>query len=149
VLAVKTGRTPSGIVSNKQFIPNAGSAHYRKPEVIAGDSRYRKEACAMSGTVYVGSEEFKVDLQQYTDATAKVTADKNTIEDDFSQIKAALDDLGSTWESPAGDTYDNLQSSLTSATQQMISVLDDIISRMNATYQTYVNAEQSNAQNLT
>ena len=103
----------------------------------------------MSGTVYVGSHEFQVDLEQFQEAIAAVTADKNAIEDDFSQIQSALSSLGDTWQSPAGDTYDNLKGSLTSATQQMLSVLNDIISRMNATYQTYENIEQANAQNLT
>jgi WXG100 family type VII secretion target len=103
----------------------------------------------MAGTVVVGSQQFQVDLQQFTDAIGTVTADRNTIADDFGQIKSALNNLGSSWQSPAGGTYDTLQTSLTSATQQMISVLDDIISRMNTTYQNYDNAENSNAQNLT
>jgi WXG100 family type VII secretion target len=103
----------------------------------------------MPGTVYAGSQEFQVDLEQFTAAIAAVTADKNAIEDDFSRIQSALDHLGDTWQSPAGDTYDSLQGSLTSAVQQMISVLNEIISRMNATYQTYENAEQANANNLT
>jgi len=69
----------------------------------------------MPGTVYAGSQEFQVDLEQFTAAIAAVTADKNAIEDDFSRIQSALDHLGDTWQSPAGDTYDSLQGSLTSA----------------------------------
>jgi WXG100 family type VII secretion target len=83
----------------------------------------------MAGTVYVGSQEFQVDLEQFSAAIAAVTANKNAIEDDFSQIQSALDNLGDTWQSPAGDTYGSLQGSLTSAAQQMLSVLNEIISR--------------------
>jgi WXG100 family type VII secretion target len=108
-----------------------------------------EEATHMSGSVTVGSQEFQVDLEQFQEAIAAVTADQNAIETDFSQIQSALDQLGDTWQSPAGDTYASLQSSLTSAAKQMLNVLTEIISRMNVTLQTYENAEQVNANNLT
>lgn len=102
----------------------------------------------MAGTVTIGSEQFRVDMQEFAGAIATITSSRNAIEDDFGQIKSLFNDLHDHWQSPSGDTFESLQTGLTNSAAQMVNVLNDIVYRMNITYQNYQEAETVNAGNL-
>jgi WXG100 family type VII secretion target len=103
----------------------------------------------VAGTVQIGSEEFKVDLQQFHDAIGQVGGNRGTIEDCFNQITTQFNSLQANWQGPAAESYDNLRTTLQSAIAAMLEVLSEIISRMQTTYDNYNSAESSNARNLT
>lgn len=102
----------------------------------------------MAGPIVVGSEEFQVDMHDFATAIATVTRCRNAIEDDFGKIKSLFNDVYDHWQSPSGDTFDSVQTALTNATDQLMSVLNDIVNRMNVTYQNYEQMETVNAGNL-
>jgi WXG100 family type VII secretion target len=102
----------------------------------------------MSGTVTVGSQEFTVDLEQFSAAITTVSGCQSAIESYFSQIASKMSSLEDSWVGPAGSSYAELQSSLVAAGNQMIDVLSQIVQAMRTTYGTYLNAETTNAANL-
>jgi WXG100 family type VII secretion target len=104
---------------------------------------------SVAGTIGIGSEEFKVDLEQLHGAIGQVGRDRGVIQDCFNQITAQFDGLQANWQGPAAETYDDLRTALQNATTAMLHVLDEIVSRMQTTYQNYESAESSNARNLT
>jgi WXG100 family type VII secretion target len=99
--------------------------------------------------VIIGSAEFKVDLQQLSDAITKVTADRSTIETDFRQIRSLLDEVRSTWVSPAGSTFPPLEEQMATAMQSLLDALEDMIVKMRTTHANYLAAEGANVSNLT
>src|ERR1700691_5058563 len=102
----------------------------------------------MADSVQIGSEEFKVDLEQFNNTIATVSASRDAVESDLTQLKTELANLSSSWQSPAGETYAELQGSLASAANQTFGVLDEMVTRMKITQETYQNAELANTQNL-
>jgi WXG100 family type VII secretion target len=102
----------------------------------------------MTNTVVIGSEEFKTDLAQFTSTIATVSSSRDAVEADLRQLESVLSNLTESWQSPAGATYAELQSALMGAAKKMSSVLDEMVSRMKITYETYLNAEQANTKNL-
>jgi WXG100 family type VII secretion target len=99
-------------------------------------------------TIIVGSTEFKVDLQQFEQAIGTVSSSTNAINEDFVQIQTILQAVEMAWKGPAGETYQEVQATLTSATGEMISTLGQVISRMKTTYQNYLDMETANANNV-
>lgn len=102
----------------------------------------------MANTIQIGSEEFKVDLAQLAAAIGTVSSNRDAIENDLKQLESELAALASSWQSPAGATFDDFQATLISAAGKMSSVLDQMVSRMRTTHDTYLNAEQANTKNL-
>lgn len=98
--------------------------------------------------VQIGSDVFKVDLQQLLDAIAQIRQDRDGISDDFANITSKFDALQGTWQGPAATSYEQLSVSLQNATSQMLDVLSDVISRMQTSYESYENTETTNSQNL-
>ncbi len=98
--------------------------------------------------VYVGSAEFAVDMQQLGDAIPRVDADRTAIRSDVQQIMTEFQLVRDSWVSPAGQTFADFSSTLSSATQSLLTLLDDMITRMRTTYRNYQDAESSNAKNL-
>jgi WXG100 family type VII secretion target len=101
------------------------------------------------GSIIIGSSEFQVDLAQFSAAITTVSGCRDAIQEDLTQLESAFSSLASSWQSPAGETYNELQSSLVSAANQMMDVLNEMVTRMQTTQETYENAESSNAANLT
>lgn len=99
--------------------------------------------------VIVGSPQFTVDLEQFSDAIATITACQGTISNDFTQIQSELTKVANAWSSPAGQSYSDVQDALNSDINNLESLLAEIVKRMNQTYANYQNAEQTNSNNLT
>ena len=100
-------------------------------------------------TVYYGTPEFAVDLQAMSDAIGTVSTDRDGINSDITAIMTAFQTCESAWTSPAGTTFADFKSTLSSSTQSLMNLLDDMITRMKTTYQNYEAAENSNVNNLT
>jgi WXG100 family type VII secretion target len=103
----------------------------------------------MSDTVYVGSHEFVVDLQRMSDAIGGVGSARDVIKEAFSAVVREFEVVETSWSGPAGESYASFKDSLTAATQKLLELLDDMVTRMRATYQTYQDTENANAANLT
>jgi WXG100 family type VII secretion target len=96
-----------------------------------------------------GSSQFTVDLEQFSDAITTVTTCQNAISQDYSQIQSELTAVADAWSSPAGQSYEDVQSALNSAMQNLEGLLAEILTRMQQTYQNYQDTEQTNSTNLT
>jgi WXG100 family type VII secretion target len=103
----------------------------------------------MSDTVYVGSHEFVVDLQRMSDAIGGVGSARDVIKEAFSAVVREFEVVETSWSGPAGESYASFKDSLTAAAQKLLELLDDMVTRMQATYQTYQDTENANAANLT
>jgi WXG100 family type VII secretion target len=84
-----------------------------------------------------------------SDAIGTVSGDRDAIQGDISQIASQFQLVEGSWTSPAGETFVQFNSTLTAATQNLMELLDDMVSRMRTTYRNYREAEESNAANLT
>lgn len=98
--------------------------------------------------IQIGSDVFKVDLQQLQDAIGRISQDRDGISEDFANITAKFDALQGGWQGPAADSYEDLRTTLQNATSQLLDLLSDTISRMQTTYDGYENAETTNSNNL-
>jgi len=77
-----------------------------------------------------------------------VSRDRDAISGDFSNIVTQFNALQGAWQGPAATSFEELHTTLQNATQQMLDLLDDIISRMKTSYANYESAETTNAHNL-
>ena len=98
--------------------------------------------------VQIGSDVFKVDLQQMQEAIGQISQDRDGISEDFANITAKFDALQGTWQGPAANSYEQLRVTLQNATSQMLDLLSDVVSRMQTSYESYESAETTNSQNL-
>ena len=103
----------------------------------------------MSDTITYGSHEFEVDLGQLSDAIGSVGAQRDAIRTAFEQIKSHFSDVGAMWFGPAGQSFRDFDSTLQTAAQDTLDVLDDIVNRLGTAYQNYSDAEATNVGNLT
>jgi uncharacterized protein YukE len=99
--------------------------------------------------IAVGSEEFKVDLEEFSNAVGSVSKDRDAIADDFKNLKTQFEDAKAAWDSPAGSAFAELENWLTSAIQQANDALDAMVTRMGVTLANYQGMESANANNLT
>lgn len=102
----------------------------------------------MSGTVIIGSTEWKADLQQFGDAIKTIESKHDSIEKNFNKIVGQLSDLSANWSGPAGIGLLFLINPVQTSGQQMVGVIGDVISAMKTTLQNYEHAENANAKNL-
>jgi uncharacterized protein YukE len=97
-----------------------------------------------SGKVTIGSAQFKINLIQFKQAITTVVAATDKVKQDVSEISPLFLQMEDAWRGPAGDTFTTLQGPLIAALNNLVTVLEEIISRMNTTYLNYVNAEAMN-----
>jgi uncharacterized protein YukE len=112
----------------------------------------------------VSTNQVTVDPQTWTvylgDLAASITlvqSKASSIEDEYLNITSQFyniqwDGMGitaSAWASPAGDTFTAVTTKLTNAMSTLQQLLSDTISRMQQTYNNYVQAETTNTKNLT
>ena len=95
-----------------------------------------------------GGHVFTVDLGDFSDAIGRVSADRDTINAANAQIVAEFQAVENAWHSPAGESFTSFLTDLTSTTQKLQELLDDMVSRMQTTYQNYSDAETTNTANL-
>jgi uncharacterized protein YukE len=112
----------------------------------------------------VSTNQVTVDPQTWTvylgDLAASITlvqSKASSIEDEYLNITSQFQTLqwdgmgmtASAWASPAGDTFTAVITKLTNAMSTLQQLLSDTISRMQQTYNNYVQAETTNTKNLT
>ena len=102
----------------------------------------------MADVHYVSAEEWKVDLQQLADAIGTVSADRDVIKTDSDQLKAYFIQIENDWKGPAGNTFVPLQTSFNGALDELTTLLDDIVARMQTVHDNYVKAETDNTNNM-
>ena len=100
------------------------------------------------GDIQIGSEEFRVDLQQLQDAIGQISQDRGGISDDFASIISRFDATQAAWQGPAANSFEELRVTLQNATTTLLDLLAEVISRMQSSYDSYENAETTNSQNL-
>ena len=93
--------------------------------------------------------EFKVDMAQFAQAITTVSQDRDTIEADITQLKALFTQVEQAWISPSGATFIAVQDKFNSAVDELSTLLNQMIQRMQTTYNNYLVAETKNYNNLT
>jgi WXG100 family type VII secretion target len=94
-------------------------------------------------------EQFKVDLQHLHDAIGTVTGIKNEITDHMSAVRTAMDGLGEAWKSPAHDTFPPVRTWFDNTQNDLRDMLEEIIRRLQSSYDNYHAAESANFGNVT
>jgi len=105
----------------------------------------------------IDAQTFKVDLADLASSIALVKSKAGAIEDEYLNITQQFQDLsvagtgmtGDAWSSPAGDTFMPVETQLSSAMSNLQELLSDMVSRMQQTYNNYVQTETVNVQNVT
>lgn len=92
--------------------------------------------------------EFKVDLDQLESATGTVQAQSGTINSSCQAITGIMQDIPPSWNTPAGQTFSELTQACINQMNALTGLLAEMIQRMQAAYQTYLNMEQTNFNNL-
>src|SRR4051794_18482302 len=93
---------------------------------------------------YVSAAEWKVDLQQLADAIGTVSAERDAIKLDSDQLKAYFLEIETDWKGPAGNSFITLQTAFNSSMDELTTLLDDIVERMQTVHTNYVEAETDN-----
>ncbi|GAA0370629.1 WXG100 family type VII secretion target [Actinoallomurus spadix] len=96
-----------------------------------------------------GDTEFGIALQALSDAIATVQREHDGISKTLEQIKSKMSDLNLYWKGPAYDSLDPVETWYANATSQMMGLLQEIIDRMQKSYDNYHQAESVNAANVT
>ena len=87
---------------------------------------------------------YKVDLQQMEDAITTIRQQAETIALRTSTIGTTLQGVPSFWNSPAEVPFGELAQACTTQMTTLTNLLEEMITRMTAAYQNYLDAEQSN-----
>jgi WXG100 family type VII secretion target len=93
-------------------------------------------------------DEFRVDLEHFRAAIATVRNDSNSVYSHSYMLKQAFREVQSHWDGPAGNTFDNLKPAFDHVLDEINALLEDILTRMQQTYDNYVAAEEDNANNF-
>jgi YD repeat-containing protein len=92
--------------------------------------------------------DWAVDLPALYTAIGQVSAERNSIADNFGVLKVVFGNIEEYWQSPAGKSYTPLAETFNTATQAALDVLDEAISRMKQAYNNYAATEGTNVNNL-
>lgn len=96
-----------------------------------------------------GGSDFGVNLQALSDAIATVRREKDNISGTLDQIAMRIRNLSAYWEGPAYDSFDPVATWYDNARYDLMGILDEIIARMQKSYDNYHQAEYQNAENIT
>lgn len=92
--------------------------------------------------------QFKVDLDQLESAIGTVHAQADIINSNCQAITGIMNEVPGAWNSPAGQTFTVLAQACTKQMDALGGLLGEMIQRMQSAYQTYLNAERTNFNNL-
>lgn len=93
--------------------------------------------------------EFKVDLAQMRDAIGSVRRESDLIYGYMGQISAEFKGVKAAWVSPAELSFDDVQTWFTKASDDLHHLLEEMINRLQTSYDNYYATELANSQNLT
>jgi WXG100 family type VII secretion target len=92
--------------------------------------------------------EFRVDLDDLESAIGTVQAQADSINTNCQAITGVMQDVPGSWNTPAGQTFSVLTQACITQMDALTGLLTEMIQRMQAAYQTYLNVEQTNTNNL-
>ena len=94
-------------------------------------------------------EQFRIDLKQLHDAIGTITSIKTEITDHMSAVRRAMTSLGDVWTGPAQNTFEPLRTWFDTTQTDLGEMLEEIIRRLQSSYDNYHAAEQANFGNVT
>jgi YD repeat-containing protein len=89
-----------------------------------------------------------VDIPALGDAIVKVSGQRDLLVDNVRQLKTTFVNIENHWKSPAGTSFSTLATNFNSATDGLVTLLDEAVSRMRTAYNNYVATESTNTANL-
>ena len=96
-----------------------------------------------------GDSDFGVNLQALSDAIATVQREKGNISGTLEQIDIRIRNLSAYWAGPAYDSVDPVTTWYDNARYDLMNILDEIITRLQKSYNNYHQAEFQNVENMT
>jgi WXG100 family type VII secretion target len=93
--------------------------------------------------------DFGINLQALSDAIATVKRERDNISGTLDQIDTRIRNVSAYWSGPAYDSFDPVAKWYNSARIDLMDILDEIVTRMQKSYDNYHKAESQNAQNMT
>jgi WXG100 family type VII secretion target len=97
----------------------------------------------------ISATEFSVDLQQLADAITSVQRSHDAIVSLTGQFNHLLGKVPSAWSGPSELTFAPLVPQVQSALQDLQTLLQDMITSMQTSYDNYQSTELANVSNLT
>jgi uncharacterized protein YukE len=88
------------------------------------------------------------DLEELSAAIDRVSANRRTLHGGIQGLRATFSKVADSWQSPAGTSFVSATGQFNAVAGNTLSVLDDAIGRMRATYDNHVSAEAANISNL-
>jgi len=92
--------------------------------------------------------EFRADLGELHHALGVVRAQHAVISSELTVIKEEFKKCKDSWNTPSAVSFDVMQNWLTTASDDLNTLLDDVVARMQLAYNNYEAAEVSNVKNL-
>jgi WXG100 family type VII secretion target len=93
-------------------------------------------------------EFFSVDLPAFAGAIARVSRNRDSAKGHADRLKSIFVEVDACWDGPAGETFTTLRPEFNNALDELTLLLDDIVVKMQQTYDNYVAAEEDNASNF-
>jgi WXG100 family type VII secretion target len=114
-----------------------------RPDGASGQCEERSVA-----TNSITPAEFKVDVAQLAEAITIVGARTDSIRNEVMIINDVFNQAESFWQSPAGTSFAAFQAEFTQDMQNLNDLLDEMVTRMTAAHDQYVDVEQTNTANF-
>ncbi len=95
-----------------------------------------------------GNGSFMVDLAALSHAIGKVSAHRDAMKGGIQGLRTTFNNVADIWLCPAGTTFVSATAHFNSVTDNLTSLLDDAIGRMQTAHDNYVSAETTNTSNL-
>jgi WXG100 family type VII secretion target len=92
--------------------------------------------------------EFKVDVEQLAEAIQIAGGRRDAIKLKVEALNSALTAAEGFWHSPAGTSFVAVQAEFTQYMQTLNDLLDEMVQRMTAAHQQYVDVENQNTANF-
>ncbi|MBO8190328.1 WXG100 family type VII secretion target [Streptomyces oryzae] len=94
-------------------------------------------------------EQFRIDLKQLNEAIGTISTIKTEITDNMSAVRKIMNSLGDAWSGPAHNTFHPMKTWFDTTQTDLGEMLDEIIRRLQSSYDNYHAAEQANFGNVT
>jgi uncharacterized protein YukE len=132
------------------FTPDKGAGAYVITDDGAIYGTYQDDGSILGGdgNVYMTPQAWGVDLPEFHDAIAFVRGKSGLIEDHIDAIHRKSQAIYRGWTSPAGDTFGDVSRKAATAMLVLQGLLEEMVTRMNKSYDNYLVTEQANTKNL-
>ncbi|MEV5753964.1 WXG100 family type VII secretion target [Actinoallomurus sp. NPDC052308] len=136
------------------FTPNNGDGVYVVSDdgIVHGNYDPKDGSIALSdGSRYMTPQAWRVDLPELLNAIATIKREKDNISTTLDLIDSKIrpEKLSAFWRGPAKNTFDPVRDWYKDASSDLMDILDEMIDRMQKSYDNYYQAESQNLQNMT